>query len=64
MANGKLRHALPVASCTRLVRPAAATSLRTRYAGLGARHAHSIIEDETWDRGSAVLSQVGMRRHQ
>ena len=48
MVNGKLRHALPVASCTRLVRPAAATSLRTRYAGLGARHAHSIIEDEAW----------------
>ena len=40
MVNGKLRHALPVASCTRLVRPAAATSLRTRSAGIGAQHVH------------------------
>ena len=61
IVNGKLRHAIPVASCTRLVRPAAATSLRTQSAGIGARHAHS-IEGETWDRGKAVLYHAGMRR--
>ena len=52
MVNGKLRHALPVASCTRLAGPAAATSLRTRSAGKGARHAHSTPKDRGQDLGS------------
>jgi len=65
MVNGKLRHALPVASCTRLVRPAAATSLRTRSAGIRARHAHSIIEGETSETSEVVAhsSHNFLRRH-
>ena len=50
--NGQWQ-AAPCSSCRVLhplgKRPAAATSLRTRSAGIGARHVHS-IEDETWDR--------------
>jgi len=59
-----------MASCamlflSRLVRPAAATSLRTRSAGIRARHAHSIIEGETSETSEVVAhsSHDFLRRH-